>query len=294
MLRYDIVDVFADRPFAGNPLAVVHDAADLSFEQCLAVAREFNLSETTFPVPRNETEYDVRIFTPAGELPFAGHPTLGTAWVLREKGLLRGTTVTQHCGAGEVPVRFTGGEGGRVELAAARRDWLGPLPRDVALQLANDLGLSTVDLVEEPTYVAGTGLNFVHLQVHPSAIALAWPMLAPFGGYDLELSALGRAQDPVEGINLFAVDEVDGRMLVRSRVFVPGLNIPEDPGTGSAATGLGQVLVQLDLLPDGGSFEILQGVELGRPSRLSVRVEGDVSHVSGPVWPIASGQMQVP
>jgi trans-2,3-dihydro-3-hydroxyanthranilate isomerase len=83
-------------------------------------------------------------------------------------------------------------------------------------------------------------------------------------------------------------------MLVRSRVFVPGLNIPEDPGTGSAATGLGQVLVQLDLLPDGGSFEILQGVELGRPSRLSVRVEGDVSHVSGPVWPIASGQMQVP
>jgi len=94
VLSYDIVDVFTDRPFAGNQLAVVHGAEGLSTEQCLAIAQEFNYSETTFPAAVEASSYDTRIFTPAREIPFAGHPTLGTAWVLRERGLLARDGVT--------------------------------------------------------------------------------------------------------------------------------------------------------------------------------------------------------
>ena len=107
-LAYDIVDVFTDRPFAGNQLAVVHGAADLSTAQCQAIAQEFNYSETTFPAPRGDHDYAVRIFTPGSEIPFAGHPTLGTAWVLRSRGELAEGDATQHCGAGEIGVRFSG------------------------------------------------------------------------------------------------------------------------------------------------------------------------------------------
>jgi len=294
MLRYDIVDVFSDRPFAGNPLAVVHGAADLSSEQCLALAREFHLSETAFPVPRDSSSYDVRIFTPDGELPFAGHPTLGTAWVLRRNGLLEGVSAVQHCGVGEVGVAFLEGPPERVELASVRRDSLGELPRDVAFQMLADLGLSSVDLVEEPALIVGAGLDFVHVRVHASAIPQAVPITDSFRDYDLEFAALGRAEDPIEGVNLFAIEEADEVMSIRSRVFVPGVQIPEDPGTGSAAAGLGLALRDLGLLPDGGSFEILQGVELNRPSRISVRVEGDIAYVSGEVCAVASGEIAVP
>src|SRR5215212_7873934 len=122
-LGYDIVDVFTDRPFAGNQLAVVHGADELTTEQCLAIAREFNFSETTFPsaTVTDGREYATRIFTPGGEIPFAGHPTLGTASVLRSRGLLTSDDTVQDCAAGRVGVRF-GGDGGdgddMVELSA--------------------------------------------------------------------------------------------------------------------------------------------------------------------------------
>ena len=123
-LAYDIVDVFTDRPFAGNQLAVVHGAADLSTAQCQAIAQEFNYSETTFPAPRGDHDYAVRIFTPGSEIPFAGHPTLGTAWVLRSRGELAEGDATQHCGAGEIGVRFSGERA--VELSAVPRDAVAP------------------------------------------------------------------------------------------------------------------------------------------------------------------------
>src|SRR3954452_25553867 len=103
-LAFDVVDVFTDQPFAGNQLAVVHGADDLSTEQCQALAREFNFSESTFPSTEvvDGREYATRIFPPGSETPFAGHPTLGTAWVLRERGLLTSDEVVQLCGAGRV------------------------------------------------------------------------------------------------------------------------------------------------------------------------------------------------
>ncbi len=271
MLPYDIVDVFADRPFAGNQLAVVHRADDLSTAQCLAIAREFNFSETTFPgsTVTDGSTYTTRIFTPAGEIPFAGHPTLGTAWVLRERGLVQASEATQECGAGSIAVSFVDGQ---VELSAPPRDLLGPLDDELVASLLGDVGLSMSDLAG-PVWVAGCGLSFVHVPVVEDAVERAVASSRPMREYADRLAAFGTATDPVEGVNLVHVAGSAPTLDVHARVFVPGLSIPEDPATGSAAAGLGMALVASGRLPDGGSYDITQGVAIGRPSSLAGRVE---------------------
>ena len=296
MLRYDVVDVFTDRPFAGNQLAVVHGAQDLTTEQCLAVAQEFNYSETTFPAPGAEDEYTTRIFTPGGEIPFAGHPTLGTAWVLRDRGLLAADSVTQHCGAGDIGVRFH--SDGAVELSAVPRDLAGPLDDDLVAAILEDVGLSISD-VAGPVWVAGTGLGFVHVPVTEEAVKRARPSLRPLAEYVDRLAAAGETRDPVDGINLHHVSGEAPDLQVHSRVFVPGLDVAEDPATGSAAAGLGMALVATERLPEGGRYTITQGVEMGRPSRLFGWVEAASGaatrcHVAGRVQKVASGEIVVP
>lgn len=300
LLQYDVVDVFTDRPFAGNQLAVVHGAGELSSPQCLALAQEFGFSETTFPVPSEAGgDYFTRIFTPGGEIPFAGHPTLGTAWVLRAHGLLRGDSATQRCGAGEIGVSFSSdAPDALVELTAAPRDLIGPLPDDLVAALLADLGLAPED-VTGPVYVAGTGLSFVHLPVTEEAVLRAHASLRPLTDYADRFAAVGDTRDPIDGVNVVAVSGEAPELAVHSRVFVPGLSVPEDPATGSAAAGLGMALVAAGLLPAGGSYAITQGVEMGRPSALSGRVEvaDDVVvrvRVAGQVWPVASGEIVVP
>ena len=295
-LSYDIVDVFTDRPFAGNQLAVVHGADDLTQAQCQALAQEFNFSESTFPSSSvaDGASYSTRIFTPAEEIPFAGHPTLGTAWVLRERGLLTADVVTQHCGAGEIGVRF---DGDVVELSATPRDLAGPVPADLVRDVLRVFGLSRSDLAGE-AWVAGCGLSFVHVPVHEEAVVAAVPSGVSFRSLAERLEALGEVQDLLDAVNVYAVAGDASCLDVHSRVFVPG-SIPEDPATGSAAAGLGMALVASGVLPEGGSYEITQGVELGRPSRLSGRVEatGGVAtrcHVAGRVQPVASGEVEVP
>jgi len=293
VLRFNVVDVFTDRPFAGNQLAVVHGAGDLSTAQLLALAREFNFSETTFPSHLSPMGYSMRIFTPGGEIPFAGHPTLGTAWVLRRAGVLTGDSAVQTCGAGEIEVSFSTD---LVSLRAVPRD-LHSCPSDVAAALLADIGLSPDDQKGQ-AYAAGTGLSFVQLRVNDDAVARARPATRPLSSY-AGLAALG-TQDPLDGINLYAVSDLGERRLdVHSRVFVPGLSVPEDPATGSAATGLGLALVADRLLPVGGRYDITQGVEMGRPSRLhgSVdAVDGVATSVSvtGGVHHVASGEIVVP
>lgn len=295
-LDYDVVDVFAQSPFAGNQLAVVHGAGDLSDAALLAIAREFNFSETTFPVPVDGGRYRSRIFTPGGEIPFAGHPTLGTAWVLRERGRLDQASVVQECGAGEIGVRF---EDDLVELSAAPRDRIGPLGEGFAAQLLEAVGLDLADADGE-VWLAGTGLTFVHLPVHDEALARARvPVRAV-----RDIARLPETGDPLDGLNLYAVrDRAADGLDVHSRVFVPGLSVPEDPATGSAAAGLAVALHARGLLDDGDRYRISQGTELGRPSVLLGRVEVDgdgvgatVSrvHVAGEVHPIARGQIRVP
>jgi trans-2,3-dihydro-3-hydroxyanthranilate isomerase len=286
-LDYDVVDVFAEGPFAGNQLAVIHDAGDLSDAAMLAIAREFNYSEVTFPSPRDAGRYAVRIWTADGELPFAGHPTLGTAWVLRERGDLRDDQVVQECGAAEIGVTFADA---LVELTATPRDLAGPLDDAAVEALLVELGLSAADRDGE-AWVAGTGLNFVHVPVLDDAVLRARVSRS----HVRDLADLPTTTDPLEGINLYAVGE-GSPLPVHSRVFVLAT---EDPATGSAAAGLGMALTARGLLDDGDRYLIRQGLELGRPSLLAGAVavaDGAAREVrvAGQVHPIARGQIRAP
>ena len=279
MLSYDVVDVFAENPFAGNQLAVVHGAAGLDHEQLLTLAREFNFSETTFPTPVSGDRYRVRIFTPGGEIPFAGHPTLGTAWVLRERGELTASGIVQECAAGEIGVRLTQNT---VQLTAQPGDLVGPLTGTVAAGVLAAVGLGPEDQ-DGDAWLAGTGLTFVHVPVHDAAvsrasIARAMPDLPP-------------CADPLGGINLYSVG---ADLEVHSQVFVPDLAVPEDPATGSAATGLGMALRARGLAGDGSRYRIRQGIEMGRPSVLLGTVGSTGISVAGQVHPIASGEIAAP
>jgi trans-2,3-dihydro-3-hydroxyanthranilate isomerase len=296
-LPYDIVDVFTDRPFAGNQLAVVHGADELTTEQCLAIAREFNFSETAFPsaTVTDGREYATRIFTPGGEIPFAGHPTLGTASVLRSRGLLTSDDTVQDCAAGRIGVRFSRE---RVELSAEPRDLAGPVDAALVADLLEDLGLAADDAAGE-VWIAGCGLSFVHVPVTDDAVARAVPSGRPFGPFAERLAEVGVVRDLIDAVNLYAVSGQAPSLGVHSRVFVPGQGVPEDPATGSAAAGLGMALVATRLLPDGGTYAITQGVEMGRPSSLGGRVEAADGvatrcHVSGQVRPVATGEIEVP
>jgi trans-2,3-dihydro-3-hydroxyanthranilate isomerase len=300
VLSYDVVDVFTDRAFAGNPLAVVHGAAELSDGQLLAPAREFNLSETTFPDDASPghtgDSYAVRIFTPAGEIPFAGHPTLGTAWVLRQHGRLGADTVVQRCGAGDVEVRVPEDPQGVVRLRATPRDLAGPVD---ASPVAEAVGLSARQVAGQ-VFVAGCGLSGLHLLVDGELLRDC----RPGPDVDAVLAGLTDLRDPVAGVNVYAAARDDGAgdgdtVTVRSRVFCPDVGVVEDPTTGSAAAGLGIVLVATGLLPEGGGFTISQGVEMGRPSVLRGQVRAEDGRarwceVAGGVVSVAAGTIAVP
>ncbi|QXT61811.1 PhzF family phenazine biosynthesis protein [Tessaracoccus palaemonis] len=283
MLTYDVVDVFAERPFAGNQLAVVHGSEGLTDEQLRLVAAEFNFSETAFPTAVSATSYDVRIFTPRGELPFAGHPTLGTAWALRAAGLLEGSSAVQRCGAGDIELAF---EGDLVRLAAAPVS-VGEFDRAVALRLVAGLGLAADDLLGTG-HVASAGLPFSFLRVSDDAVGRASIFSGP------------KPTDGFDGTVVYALaDGPHGTVTSHARVFIPGEAVPEDPATGSAAAAFGLVLADSGVLPEGGDYVIRQGAEMGRPSVLHGRVaatDGVASRVevAGGVHRIGSGTMVVP
>lgn len=277
-LAYEVVDVFTSTAFAGNPLAVVLDGEALSTRQMQQLAREFNLSETCFPVPPPiGATYGLRIFTPSTELPFAGHPSVGAAWVLRRLGRIDDGANVQACGAGLLPVQvgeavtLTGGEPSVGEP-------LDPQP------LLDALGLTPAHLDGPPPRWAGVGIDWAFLLVHAAALAQVRPDLSG-------ISALGGT-----GISLVAWDGA----VARCRVFAAGAGVPEDPATGSAALGLGVYLAAVGLLDDGvHDYVVEQGYEMGRPSTLSCRVEVSggaavSSSVSGTVVPIARGEITVP
>jgi trans-2,3-dihydro-3-hydroxyanthranilate isomerase len=282
-LPYEIVDVFTDRPFAGNPLAVVFDAADLDTSQMQAMAREFNLSETVFVLPAAapRASYRARVFTPAVELPFAGHPSVGAAVTAVRRGLLEPGALVQECGAGLVPVEVAGHRGTLAGAAPTVGDPLDPAP------LAGVVGLRAGDLAGAAPRRAGCGLEFTYLAVHPDAVgrAVLDPAAARASGYDM--------------VSVFAWDP-DTRT-ARTRVFCPGVGVAEDPATGSAALGFGVWLAAAGLTPADGALEyvVRQGLELHRPSTLecAVRVRAGAAvraTVSGQVAAVASGTVVVP
>src|SRR4051812_41691250 len=174
MLEYEVVDVFAPRAFAGNPLAVVFDADALTTEQCQALANEFHLSETSFLSAPTEpgADYKVRIFTPFAELPFAGHPSVGAAHSLVRTGRLVAGRLRQECGVGVLDVLVDGEgatlTGGAPSLSDAR----------ASTALAAAVGLASEDLAGVPVHMAGCGLPFTYLAVRREAVDRA----APDGG----------------------------------------------------------------------------------------------------------------
>ena len=285
-LRYEVVDVFTDRPFAGNPLAVVFGADELAGDQMQALAREFNLSETIFVLPPADpaATYRVRIFTPAAEIPFAGHPSVGAAVTLLRAGRFAAGTVVQECGAGLLPITVS--DAGTATLTGGTPTLGDPL--DPARLLAA-VGLTADDLVAggPAPRSAGCGLVFGYLPVRPDAVARA----------GCDRAAFDRAG--VTDVDVFAWD--GSTATAHARVFVPGLGVPEDPATGSAALGLGVYLVAAGLLPGEGrsAYRVRQGAEIHRPSSLdcTVTAEGGratVATVGGHVVPIAAGETAVP
>jgi trans-2,3-dihydro-3-hydroxyanthranilate isomerase len=302
-LDYEIVDVFAGSAFAGNPLAVVYGADALDDRQLQSIAREFNLSETTFPVAMTDedraagADYRVRIFTPATEIPFAGHPTLGTAWALARRNDIAAGDRTQACEAGLIGLRIAEEASEPVSLSAAPSDHARLLSDNETAELAGLVSLS-VDDVTGPAFVAGCGLTWTYLPVASEALARSRAVGRTLAETGIDLSDLA---DPVDGIDAFVADRGPGGIAIRSRCFVPGFGIPEDPATGSAAAGLGLVLVAMGLAgaDTDTEFTIEQGVEMGRPSQISGRVEasGGIAtrvHVSGRVVPIAHGSIHIP
>jgi trans-2,3-dihydro-3-hydroxyanthranilate isomerase len=284
-LSYEVVDVFTDRPFAGNPLAVVFGAEGLATAQMQALAREFHLSETIFLLPPSTgtaATYRARIFTPEAELPFAGHPSVGGAVTAVRAGLAEVGPVVQECGAGLLPIHVYAGS--RATLTGGRPTVGGEL--DPAPLLAT-AGLSLSDYAGPPPRNAGCGLEFPFLSVRPDAVARASgdPSVARAHG--------------VDHVSVFAWDP-DTRT-AHARVFVPGLGVPEDPATGSAALGLGVWLVASGLLPPSGesTYTVHQGAELLRPSTLDCTVTAEngapvSATVTGQVVPIAHGQIATP
>jgi trans-2,3-dihydro-3-hydroxyanthranilate isomerase len=286
-LRYDIVDVFTDRPFAGNPLAVVHGGEDLSTEQMQAIANEFNLSETTFPLPPTtpDADYRLRIFTPAAELPFAGHPSVGSAWVLATAGTIGTGAVVQECGAGLLPVQVDA-EGARV---TGGKPWLGPELDGAAL--AAPVGLTADDL--DPALTAGSagaGVPYAFLPVRADAVARA-----DVNPAELRRALAGADLSGHPGLVVLALDRAASHAHVR--MFAPEVGVVEDPATGSAAVAQGVFLAARGALPDGTTDLVVdQGIEMGRPSRmaLTVRVEGGVAvetSVGGRVAALARGEL---
>jgi trans-2,3-dihydro-3-hydroxyanthranilate isomerase len=286
-LAYEIVDVFTDRPFAGNPLAVVYGAESLAADQMHALAREFNLSETVFLLPPSEPSsatYRARIFTPEAELPFAGHPSVGAAVCLVRRGHAQPGRLVQECGAGLLPIEVTAN--GAAKLTGGEPT-LGPdLDPDPLLAL---VGLTAADFAGGAApRRAGCGLEFVFLPVRRSA-------LAKTAGAD----PAAAARSGVSQISVFAWDG-EARS-AHARVFCPGVAVPEDPATGSAALGLGVWLVGAGWLPPAGtsSYAVHQGIEMHRPSVLECTVtsadgRSTEATVSGHVVPVARGEISVP
>lgn len=270
MLTYDVVDVFTDRAYAGNPLAVVHGGADLTTGQMQRIAAEFHLSETAFPLPPTtaEADYRLRIFTPARELPFAGHPSVGAAWVLAQAGLIGPGDVVQECGAGLLPVHVTA-HGARV---AGGTPEVGPALDGSAL--AATVGLTPDDVDRSVRAgVVGAGGLFAFLVVRPGAVARAVP----------DPAAVRAATEGLVGLAVVSYAGFSAHL----RMFAPGAGVDEDPATGSAAVALGVFLVDRGVLAADGQtgFDIAQGAEIGRPSQLLVLVHADGgAAVRATVW----------
>ncbi len=265
------VDVFSSRPSGGNPVAVVHDADDLDDEQMAAFARWTNLSETTFLLSPStpEADYRLRIWTPGGELPFAGHPTLGSAHAWLEAGHTPRDPrcLVQECGAGLVRVR----SGERLAFAGPPLLRSGPLPAELTARAAQAVGLPVDDVVEAAWIDNGPGWLGLLL---PDADTVLRCRLDREAAGDLKIGVVG--VHPAGSSDAF----------VEVRAFAPSLGVGEDPVTGSLNAGIAAWLAG-GVLPS--AYVAAQGTALGRHGRVHVTVEDGVVWVGGDTTTAISG-----
>lgn len=257
-MRFFHLDVFAQKPFQGNPLAVFPEAGGLTAQQMQSIAREMNLSETSFVTTVDGDGYEVRIFTPQTELPFAGHPTIGTAWLLAEVGLISGASTTQRSAAGATPLVLREGLWWFERTGEAQNDIERRRPGTSAA-VAKALGLAEEDI----------GLDASELG-HPGRLL---PAFADAGLSQLmvpvrNVETLERCSPrpdllkDVAGTGAYCVT-AERTGYLRARGFWPGLGVDEDPATGSACAALGVYLA--DRLGE-VDLQVTQGVEMGRRS----------------------------
>ncbi len=270
--QFYTLDVFTRAPLTGNPLAVVTEAEGLDGGRMQAISREFNLSETVFVLPPDNPAHTakLRIFTPAGELPFAGHPTVGTAVLLAQLQGLESARLILEEGLGPVPVTLDGitSSGGHAVFTAPALPRAAGTPPDVSV-LARVLGLEKRD---------------IGFDGFAPALVAAGPVFAcvPVAG----LEAMGRARinpalwqkelagRPGEDLYLFCPQAVDDACDFHTRMFAPAMGVAEDPATGSAATALAAVLHEA-VQPEEGThaWRLEQGLEMGRPGFLDLELD---------------------
>jgi trans-2,3-dihydro-3-hydroxyanthranilate isomerase len=290
---FETVDVFTERRFGGNPLAVFTDARGLSKEQMQALAFEFNLSETTFILPPENAANTarVRIFNRTAEMTFAGHPSIGTAYVMARGGPASGDELRLEVPAGIVAVALErDGEG---EVVGGRIT--APQPLSTSLELpaaviAACLTLTATDVVvtTHRPITASVGVPFVLAEVRPDAIARCAPDITAFrSAVNSGLAEAGRLS-----LFVYAREGAD----IHARMFAPVAGTWEDPATGSASATLAALLLRCSS-EEQAAFTVRQGAEMGRPSRLhatAARRGGEIiATVAGRCVPVMRGHVQV-
>jgi trans-2,3-dihydro-3-hydroxyanthranilate isomerase len=280
-LKFYQADVFTDQPFGGNPVAVVPDGQGLADRELQQIAREMNLSETVFVLPASDREAaaKIRIFTPTQEIPFAGHPVIGTFYVLGKLARLPltepHTRIRYECHLGTFPVDLyvRGGEIQRVWMVQPKPQFLGALGSvEDEYDVANALGLARSLIAETrlPIEVVSTGLPVLIVPVRTlTAVRSIVPNVTAI--QDL----CGRYG--ANGVMVFTTMTVEDSSTVHTRMFAPSVGVVEDPATGSASGALGAYLVQNGLVDISPTTEIVaeQGYEVDRPSRILIEVESD-------------------
>ena len=280
MARYHLVDVFTTQAFGGNQLAVFPDARGIPPELMQKIARELNLSETSFVLPPGDSSSDfrLRIFTPAAELPMAGHPTVGTAFLISRLGLIdtsegeRTVRFEEGVGVIRVSVEFAGGEPSKVTMEQPPPKFSGP-PAD-GETIASLLSIDQAGLDPGlPVEVVSCGVPFLYVPIKD---------LATIRSIKLRLDIWEEVLKDSEAPQVFAFSKEVERQgsTVHSRMFAPAMGIAEDPATGAASGPLGCYLVKHGVAEAGEMIVSEQGMEMGRPSFIRIQVYRDTEEFS--------------
>jgi trans-2,3-dihydro-3-hydroxyanthranilate isomerase len=296
---YHLVDVFTDRAFGGNPLAVFLDGKGMPDALMQAIAKEFNLSETTFVLPPQDpsNNFRVRIFTPASELPMAGHPTVGTTFVLTRARLVRPATgrtnIILEEGVGPVPVAidWENGNPSFIEMQQPLPTFGAPIENRAGIAELLSLETDAVRM-DLPIQTVSCGVPFLFVPIKT---------LAAMRQIRFRRDVEERLKLPSQNVFAFTTETEFPGSAVHSRMFAPSLGVQEDPATGGATGPLGCYLVRHRVIPSENELRCVseQGIEMGRPSFLHIRIRhagGEITavHVGGTCCYMGSGQLELP